>query len=133
MSPHFPASLALKEILAWVLPALLLGLVAALAVLLRRSRRRSRFLFRFNILWDQKKRPFCPRCFSMLNDWQKHYSWKFESQGGRTVRNRVAYQAFKCEKCGKVLRLTDEDGFELTYDQAVLKVFSPEEGEKENP
>ncbi len=114
-----------ENLIYWGLPLFSTALIAVAGFRGWRKHLHRRFFFRFNILWDKKSQPFCPGCLSPLTDWQKLSSWKFANLGSRTVRNRITYQAFLCRKCRKILRLTDEDGFELTFAQARERLRSP--------
>ena len=104
--------------LALVAALLLAAGVLVLVVLLIRRRRRGRFSARFQILWDRKLTPHCPHCRTPLSDWGVYDSVKFEKQGKAMSRAPVTFGAYRCVPCMKKIRLVDEDGFELTPEQA---------------
>ncbi len=98
---------------------LLAGGLFALVLRWARRWRRGRFSLRFQVLWDRKLTPHCPRCRTPLTDWGVHSSIKFEKQGPTMMRVPVSFGAYRCQPCAKQIRLVDEDGFELTPGQAL--------------
>lgn len=89
------------------------------------ARRRRRFKRHFQILWDRKLRPHCPRCRHLLGDWQVREGLKFERQGDQMERIPITFGAFYCATCAMPVRLVDEDGFEMTHEQALERLREP--------
>ncbi|WP_305044863.1 hypothetical protein [Geoalkalibacter sp.] len=111
-------------------PWLLTGAVLAPGLLILSGwglvvRRRRRFKRLFQILWDRKLRPHCPLCRHPLSDWQVREGLKFERQGDQMERIPIRFGAFFCATCAKPVRLIDEDGFEMTYEQALERLREP--------
>ncbi|MDO3377909.1 hypothetical protein [Geoalkalibacter halelectricus] len=101
---------------------LALGLAAYLLVRFLRYQRARRYRRHFQVLWDRKLRPRCPRCRGLLGEWGMHQSLKFEKHAGRMTQVPVSFGAFRCEPCGTLVRLVDEDGFEMDYQQALTRL-----------
>ena len=117
---------ATPPILTGILIALfLLGIAALSGWLWWRCRQRNRFSYRFGILWDEHRHPFCPVCRTRLGNWSRHSSWKFECREGRTLRRPTTYHAFKCSVCTKPVRLVDHDGYEVSLEQALAQLRAP--------
>ncbi|KIH75671.1 hypothetical protein SAMN05660860_03064 [Geoalkalibacter ferrihydriticus] len=86
------------------------------------SRFHRRYTCRFEIFWDRKLRPYCPRCRNRLSEWGMHQSFKFELRDGRMQRIPVTFGAFRCVPCETLVRLVDEDGFEVDLDFALERL-----------
>lgn len=106
----------------------LLILSGIVAVLCRRHYQRTRFTYRFGILWDKKRRPFCRICRTPLMNWSPHSGWKFERRQGRTVRLPTTFYAFDCPLCTKPVRLVDHDGYEVSLEDALDSFRDPGTG-----
>jgi hypothetical protein len=92
-----------------ILGLTLLSVTALLAYVVSLHRKlKGKLRIKFGLFWDKYANPFCPACQSLLTGYMIAY------MGGPCL---------SCVKCSKVIRLTNDDGAELTLPNAKTLVL----------